>query len=348
MHNKPICIQFKNDNTSGEEMLQVAGIHVVMGVLGYAQSKLYWQQDTQVPVIAKCMTRDRFYELRNYMHFVDNTSEHNEKLWKVKPFLDCVQKKCLTLPRSHHLSVDEQMVPFSGKCGFVTYVPSKPNPLGLKCFILAAPDGLVLDFMFYNGSGTVSAEDIKEYGLGAAVVKMMTESVPRDNQHCVYTDRFFTNVKSVDMLLGRKIYQTVKDNKSVVILSSWVGSSPPTTYKRRSREHKKKIDVPQPVEMKLYNENMGGVDLCDRFLSYYRCYIRTSKWPVRMFNHFIDLVIVNSCRSDLVSEKTGGANGVGMIGTSAPVSTRKTSHDEMSVMYKRPFGQMDEWTECNV
>ncbi|XP_049769293.1 piggyBac transposable element-derived protein 3-like isoform X2 [Schistocerca cancellata] len=134
--------QHKSVNTSEEEMLHLAGIHVVMGVLGYAQSKLYCQQDTQVTVIAKCMTRDRFYELRNYMHFVDNTSEHNEKLWKVKPFLDCVQKKCLTLPRSHHLSIDEQMVPFSGKCGFVTYVPLKPNPLGLKCFILAAPDGL--------------------------------------------------------------------------------------------------------------------------------------------------------------------------------------------------------------
>ncbi|XP_046982234.1 piggyBac transposable element-derived protein 3-like [Schistocerca americana] len=225
------------------------------------------------------------------------------------------------------------MVPFSGKCGFVTYVPSKPNPLGLKCFVLAAPDGLVLDFMFHAGSGTVSAEDMKEYGLSAAVVKMMTESVPRDNQHCVYTDRFFTSVKSVDMLLGRKIYQTGtvmknrlgpivkklkndmlfqrgeweewvreddkiclikwKDNRSVLILSSCVGSSPPTTCKRWSREHKKKIDVPQPVAVKLYNENMGGVDLCDRFLSYYRCYIHTSKWPVRMFNHFIHLMIVN-------------------------------------------------------
>ncbi|XP_046986090.1 piggyBac transposable element-derived protein 3-like [Schistocerca americana] len=263
--------QHKSVNTSGGEMLHLAGIHVVMGVLGYAQSKLYWQQDIQVPVIAKCMTRDRFYELRNYMHFVDNTSEHIEKLWKVKPFLECVQKKCLTLPRSHHLSIDEQMVPFSGKCGFLTYVPSKPNPLGLKCFILAAPGGLVLDFMFYTGSDTVSAEDKKEYGLGGAVVRMMTESVPRDNQHCVYTDRFFTSVKSVDMLLGRKIYQigTVmknslgpivkklkndrlfqrgeweewvreddkiclikwKDNKSVLILSSYVGSSPPTTLR---------------------------------------------------------------------------------------------------------------------
>ncbi|XP_068083226.1 piggyBac transposable element-derived protein 3-like [Anabrus simplex] len=314
-------------------MMHLAGVHVMMGVLGYPQTKMYWQRDTEVPIISKCMSRDRFFELRNFMHFVDNQGEHEGPLWKVKPFLDCVKQKCISLPRSKHVSLDEQMVPFSGKCGFRQFVPSKPNPLGLKNFILAAPDGLVLDFMFYTGAGTVSIEDQKENGLGGAIVKVLTESIPQDKTHCVYTDRFFTSVKSVDMLLQRNIYQTGtvmknrvgsvsqklktdkelkrgeweewvredekmcivkwKDNRSVLLLSSCVGSEPPTTCKRWSKEEKKKVVIPQPLIVKYYNEKMGGVDLCDRFMSYYRCYIRTNKWPVRMFNHFIDLIIVN-------------------------------------------------------
>ncbi|XP_068081807.1 piggyBac transposable element-derived protein 3-like [Anabrus simplex] len=314
-------------------MMHLAGVHVMMGVLGYPQTKMYWQRDTEVPIISKCMSRDRFFELRNFMHFVDNQGEHEGPLWKVKPFLDCVKQKCLSLPRSKHVSLDEQMVPFSGKCGFRQFVPSKPNPLGLKNFILAAPDGLVLDFMFYTGAGTVSIEDQKEYGLGGAIVKVLTESIPQDKTHCVYTDRVFTSVKSVDMLLQRNIYQigTVmknrvgsvsqklktdkelkrgeweecvredekmcivnwKDNRSVLLLSSCVGSEPPTTCKRWSKEEKKKVVIPQSLIVKYYNEKMGGVDLCDRFMSYYRCYIRTNKWPVRMFNHFVDLIIVN-------------------------------------------------------
>ena len=84
-----------------------------------------------------------------------------------------------------------------------------------------------------------------------------------------------------------------KDNKSVLLLSSCVGSEPESTCKRWSREENKKVDIPQPSVVQLYNNKMGGVDLCDRFLSYYRCYIRTRKWPVRMFNHFVDLVVVN-------------------------------------------------------
>ncbi|XP_068082074.1 piggyBac transposable element-derived protein 3-like [Anabrus simplex] len=314
-------------------MMHLAGVHVMMGVLGYPQTKMYWQRDTEVPIISKCMSRDRFFELRNFMHFVDNQGEHEGPLWKVKPFLDCVKQKCISLPRSKHVSLDEQMVPFSGKCGFRQFVPSKPNPSGLKNFILAAPDGLVLDFMFYTGAGTVSIEDQKEYGLGGAIVKVLTESIPQDKTHCVYTDRFFTSVKSVDMLLQRNIYQTGtvmknrvgsvsqklktdkelkrgeweewvredekmcivkwKDNRSVLLLSSCVGSEPPTTCKRWSKEEKRKVVIPQPLIVKYYNEKMGGVDLCDRFMSYYRCYIRTNKWPVRMFNHFVDLIIVN-------------------------------------------------------
>lgn len=38
---------------------------------------------------------------------------------------------------------------------------------------------------------------------------------------------------------------------------------------------------------------MGGIDLHDRLIAHYRSYIRTKKWPVRAFNHFVDLIIVN-------------------------------------------------------
>ena len=79
-----------------------------------------------------------------------------------KSVIDTVRKTCLSLPRSVPLSVDEQMIPFSGRCGFKQYVPSKPNPVGLKNFLLAAKDGVVLDFCIYVGKGTVPEDDQKE------------------------------------------------------------------------------------------------------------------------------------------------------------------------------------------
>lgn len=55
---------------------------------------------------------------------------------------------------------------------------------------------------------------------------------------------------------------------------------------------------------------MGGTDLCDRYLAYYLCATRTKTWTIRVFNHFLDLVIVNcwvmyrrKCNEDQVPKK---------------------------------------------
>lgn len=292
--------ELRSVNTTAEELIHLAGIHLVMGCLGYPQAKMYWQRDTEVALISNCMNRDRFFELRNYLHFVDNNGEHdpNDRIWKVRPFYDYVRQKCLSLPRPAHISLDEQMIPFSGRCLFRQYVPSKPNPLGLKCFVLAACDGLVLDFHLYTGKGTVPENDLKVLGLGASIVKLLTQTVPQDGRHCVYTDRFFTSTKCLEYLKEKNIFSTGtvmknrigsvihklksdkdlkrgeydefvqendsacllkwKDNKCVLMLSSCAGSEPVSTCNRWSKEEKKKVEVPQPYVVNIYNDKMGG------------------------------------------------------------------------------------------
>ncbi|KAH9377484.1 hypothetical protein HPB48_006255 [Haemaphysalis longicornis] len=128
------------------------------------------------------MTRDRFTQ---------TASQTENRLFRVEPIIDAFRKACLELPRPEVLSVDEQMIPFSGRCPARQYVPSKPNPVGLKNFVLSSSDGLVLDFLIYTGKGTVPDADMKELGLGGAVVKRLLETVPTDEPVHVFTDRFF-------------------------------------------------------------------------------------------------------------------------------------------------------------
>lgn len=84
------------------------------------------------------------------------------------------------------------------------------------------------------------------------------------------------------------------DNKNVIILSAYVGSEPTTTKRRYSCQEKKYIDVVSPQAIDVYNQHMGGVDLLDSMLGYYRIHLRSRKWYKRIFFHMIDLCMVNA------------------------------------------------------
>ncbi|XP_068082115.1 piggyBac transposable element-derived protein 3-like [Anabrus simplex] len=326
--------------TAGEYKMLV-GAHIITGVLKLPRLRLYYRPNLRIPAVVQ-IPRDRFYRLRNYLHFVDNLAVTDEvrkenRLWKVQPVIDVVKNVCNKLPRCMNLSIDEQMIPFSGTTKLKQYVKGKPNPVGLKNYVLASPQGLVLDFFIYQGANTwPDGKPNQEYGIGGSVVLKLTENLNRG--HVLYFDRYFTSVPILEHLLNRGIYATGTiqanrlqkdlklklssdqalqkrgrgsydefvredgsisilkwmDNRSVLMASSATGAKPLQYIRRWDKREKKYILVPCPKTVPSYNHSMGGVDLCDRMIAFYRIIMRTRKWPVRVFWHFIDLAIVNS------------------------------------------------------
>lgn len=87
---------------------------------------------------------------------------------------------------------------------------------------------------------------------------------------------------------------TWKDNKPVTLLSTYAGKLPETKVKRFNRSTKSKIEVSCPFVVTEYNRHMGGVDLLDSLIGRYKIKMRSRKWYIRLFYHFIDLTVVNS------------------------------------------------------
>ena len=84
------------------------------------------------------------------------------------------------------------------------------------------------------------------------------------------------------------------DNKPILLLSASHGIHPVDQCRRWEKKEKKYIQIERPSVIREYNSKMGGVDLCDRMISFYRMKIRTKKWTVRAMMHFFDLSLVNS------------------------------------------------------
>lgn len=84
------------------------------------------------------------------------------------------------------------------------------------------------------------------------------------------------------------------DNKCVALASNYIGVGTPDKAHRFDKASKQKLTIDRPQIVRDYNLNMGGVDLMNQMISYYRIFIRSKKWTLRMITHFIDLAIVQS------------------------------------------------------
>lgn len=84
------------------------------------------------------------------------------------------------------------------------------------------------------------------------------------------------------------------DNKFVHLTSNFIGTGTLQTVRRWDKTSKSFMSIDQPEIVALYNNNMGGVDLIDQLMSYYRIFLKSKKWTLRVIFHFVDLAVVSS------------------------------------------------------
>ncbi|XP_031586314.2 piggyBac transposable element-derived protein 3 [Oreochromis aureus] len=329
-------------NTSTDEIYHCFGACILMSCVPYPAIRMYWSKTLRFPAITERFTRDRFFRLRQSLKVLidDDVPEdlkECDKFWKVRPFLNRILKGCKSQARPECVSIDEQMIPFTGACPYRQYLPMKPNPVGIKNFVCATADGIVLDFEIYQGAPALleQVEEPGDLGLGGLVIDHLSQTLHPNTK--VYCDRFFMSIQGVERMMKKQMYVTgtvmknqvaaavqklpndktmkkkgrgtsaqvttedgkicvVKwyDNKPVLMMSAVHASEPEDTCQRWDKKLKRYVTISRPSIVREYNFKMGGVDLVDRMMSYYRMSGRTKKWTLRMLMHFMDQALANS------------------------------------------------------
>lgn len=318
------------------ELEQFIGTVLYMSVIRLPRSRIYWSNACRVDQVADVMPRDRWEEIKHFIHFNDNTAANNsDRLFKIRPLIDSLLPKFQALPQDQMLSIDEQMVPFKGRSVLKQYIPKKPYKWGYKIFVLCDTRGLVHSFDVYAGKSD-PPPGLQDIGASGNVVLKLAQVVEGSVNHLLYFDNWFSSLDLFVALANRGIpalgtvrqnrlkgsslsqdktlkkkgrgtfeeqqavvdgveVRAVKwfDNRGVIVASTFASAQPVSIAERWDRKQKRKVSVPCPSIITLYNKFMGGVDALDALIAYYRIHIRSKKYYHRFFFHFVDMVVVN-------------------------------------------------------
>ena len=302
------------------EMQKFLGIILLSGYHTVPEEQQYWstQPDLRVEIVAKTMSRNRYLEIKKYMHFADNLQlTPGNKISKISPLYDMINKNLVQFDIFHSLvSIDESMVPYFGCHSAKMFIKVKPIRFGYKIWCICGNDGFLYHMKIYQGK-----EDNREsLPLGTRIVNNLVDIIISKSDitgHELYFDNFFTSYKLLSELSdkGVRATGTVREtriaNATKKIISSkdlkkeergtfdfcsdgkvyfakWHDNSIVTiasnlenhqpVHKARRRVKGGEKQVPQPHLLCSYNKRMGGVDLKDRLVESYRPSMRGRKW----------------------------------------------------------------------
>lgn len=195
------------------ELEQFIGTAVYMSVFRLPRSRMYWSSKCRIPQIADVMSRDRWEEVKRFIHFTDLAPNNDDKLFKVRSLIDSLLPKFQALPQEQMLCVDEQMVPFKGKLGLKQYIPKKPHKWGYNIFALCDTKGLVHSFDIFTGK-IDSAPGQADIGASGNIVLKLAQVIPPNINYLLYFDNWFSSLNLFIALakMGIPALGTVQQN----------------------------------------------------------------------------------------------------------------------------------------
>ncbi len=191
-------------------LLILAGVYRSRG----ESTRCLWDDRSGRAIFRATMSLSRFHEISRALRFDDKLqrpARHREdKLAPIRSLWEMwTHRLPLLFNPGKDVTVDEQLVPFKGRCRFRQYMPKKPAKYGLKIWVTA---DVATSYAWRCDIYLGKTGDTAEVGQGKRVVMEMTEGLQGVTVTC---DNFFTSYSLAQELLRKKIalVGTIRKNK---------------------------------------------------------------------------------------------------------------------------------------
>lgn len=330
-------IQHKYKNKSLCRPTDVIEIQAIIGLLIIAGSfraskeslvDLWAVVGTGIDIFHSTMSLDRFLFLMRCLRFdnINDRAQRKEfdKLAPVRELFTLFVQNCQNAYTiSEYSTIDEQLVPFRGKCPFRQYIPSKPAKYGLKIQTLCdARTWYVLSMEVYAGKQPAGPYEISNSPKD--VVHRLTEPIVKTGRN-VTADNWFTSIPLAEELLQKKLtlVGTLRKNKpqlpsELIDIKKRIVKSTVFAYNNQitalsyvpkkgknvvliSTMHSNSNDIDvatgdekKPEIISFYNATKEGVDTVDKMCGTYTVGRRCKRWPLVIFFRILDIAGINS------------------------------------------------------
>lgn len=254
-------------------------------------------------------------------------------MFKLQPMIDILNIGWIQFGTFEpDVCIDEQMMPYYGHNSIKQFMKGDPVRYGYKIMMmLCSSSGYCYQFHIKCGKKNISSDEQANLPWGQKLswiylIAFLTRGPSMSASTTFFTIHHLTllkegiqvhdwNRKSGSNATGilRASLQTgfprrlvnysdsdmkvvhCKYCKSVCVASNYEAVTLTSTCQRKVAGQKEEVGIPQPRMIATYNAKMGGVDLLDNLVSFYRIRIYSKEWYSRIIYKQFDLCCLLEC-----------------------------------------------------